>query len=71
MSVNPHQDPATLAANIREALACGQLTNEGTENVNELNAIKLVSVRTADRPAPAASGNRVRALVRHRLGRRR
>jgi hypothetical protein len=53
MSVNPHQDPATLAANIREAFACGQLTTKGTENVNGLNAIKLVSVRTSDRPAPA------------------
>jgi hypothetical protein len=40
------QSPAVLVANIREALACGQLTNEGTQYVDGVNAIKLVSVRT-------------------------
>lgn len=39
------QDPAELTANIREALSCGQLTDEGTENINGVSAIKLVSVR--------------------------
>ncbi|HEX6519897.1 MAG TPA: hypothetical protein VF070_07755 [Streptosporangiaceae bacterium] len=54
ISVNPHQDPATLAANVREALACGQLTNEGIENTNGVNAIKLISVRRAQPPHPPA-----------------
>jgi hypothetical protein len=40
------QSPAVLAANIREALACGQLTNEGTQYVDGVNAVELVSVRT-------------------------
>ncbi len=36
--------PATLAASIREALACGQYSNEGTQHVDGVDAIKLVSV---------------------------
>jgi hypothetical protein len=36
--------PATLAAGIREALACGQYSNEGTQYVDGVDAIKLVSV---------------------------
>jgi hypothetical protein len=38
--------PPMLTANIRQALACGQLANKGTERVNGVDAIKLVSVRT-------------------------
>jgi hypothetical protein len=53
ISVRLGQGSATLAANIREALACGQLTSEGTENVNGVNAIKLVSVQTAPGPRRA------------------
>jgi hypothetical protein len=34
----------TMSADIRQELSCGQLTSEGTENVNGINAIKLVSV---------------------------
>ncbi len=36
-----------LTENIRQAFACGQLINEGTEHVNGVDAIKLVSVRTS------------------------
>jgi hypothetical protein len=37
---------AVLIANIREALACGQLTNEGTQYVDGVAAVKLVAVST-------------------------
>jgi hypothetical protein len=37
-----YESPAVLVANIREALACGQLTNEGTQYVDGVAAIKLV-----------------------------
>jgi hypothetical protein len=46
ISVSPWSDPSSLAADIREALSCGQLTDDGTEYVNGVNAIKLVSVRS-------------------------
>jgi hypothetical protein len=36
-----------LTENIRQAFACGQLIKEGTEHVNGVDAIKLVSVRTS------------------------
>lgn len=39
-----------LTSDIRQALACGQLTNEGTERVNGVDAIKLVSVNTLPQP---------------------
>jgi hypothetical protein len=39
-------DLPVLTANIRQALACGQLTNGGTEHVNGVDAIKLVSMVT-------------------------
>jgi hypothetical protein len=44
VSLDVDESPAVLVANIREALACGQLTNEGTQYVNGVAAIKLVSV---------------------------
>jgi hypothetical protein len=37
---------ATLAASIREALACGQWSSDGTQHVGGVDAIKLVSVST-------------------------
>jgi hypothetical protein len=40
-----------LTADIHQALACGQLTNEGTGRVNGVDAIKLVSVRSLTEPA--------------------
>ena len=43
LSVNAYYLPV-LTADIRQALACGQLTNEGAERVNGVDAIKLVSV---------------------------
>ncbi len=49
LGVDAHNLPV-LTADIREALACGQLTNEGTEHVNGVNAIKLVSVQTSAPP---------------------
>src|ERR1017187_6333606 len=39
-----------LTADIRQALACGQLTNDGTERVNGVDTIKLVSVGTLTEP---------------------
>jgi hypothetical protein len=39
-----------LTASIRQALACGQFTNEGTEHVNGVDAIKLVSRRLVSAP---------------------
>jgi hypothetical protein len=45
VGLDAYQSPAVLVANIREALACGQLTNEGTQYAGGVNAIKLVSVR--------------------------
>jgi hypothetical protein len=48
---NLSQEPATLAADIREALSCGQLIDEGTEYVDGVNAIKLVTAHTAPRAA--------------------
>lgn len=38
------QDPATLTADIREALSCAELTKEGTVPVDGVSAIRLVSV---------------------------
>jgi hypothetical protein len=49
LEVNAYYLPA-LTADIHQALACGQLTNEGTERVNGVDAIKLVSVRTLTDP---------------------
>ena len=46
------QDPGTLTSDIREALSHGQLTRDGTEDINGVNAIKLVAVVTK----PQASG---------------
>jgi len=46
------QDPGTLTSDIREALSHGQLTRDGTEDINGINAIKLVAVVTK----PQASG---------------
>ena len=46
------QDPAALTSDIREALSHGQLTRDGTEDINGVNAIKLVAVVTK----PQASG---------------
>jgi hypothetical protein len=46
--------PGTLPGDIREALSCGQLTKEGSEDVNGVNAIKLVSVLKAHTPKPGA-----------------
>jgi hypothetical protein len=46
VSLDVYESPAVLVANIREALACGQLTNEGTQYVDGVAAIKLVSVHT-------------------------
>ncbi|HEY6313796.1 MAG TPA: hypothetical protein VIY52_23755 [Streptosporangiaceae bacterium] len=43
--------PATLAGGIREALACGQVSNEGTQYVDGVDAIKLVSVLSVHLPA--------------------
>lgn len=40
-----------LAADIRQALACGQLTNEGTEQIDGVNAVELASVQTVTSPA--------------------
>jgi hypothetical protein len=54
MGLHIMEDPGTLAANIREALGCGELTSEGTENVNGVDAIKLVSVRTLPTTGGAA-----------------
>lgn len=39
------QDPATLTADIREALSNGKLTRDGTEDIDGVDTIKLVSVR--------------------------
>jgi hypothetical protein len=50
LDVQPDTLPA-LAADIRQALACGQLTNEGTEQIDGVNAVKLSSVRTVTEPA--------------------
>jgi hypothetical protein len=44
LDVQPGTLPV-LAANIRQALTCGQLTNEGTEHIDGVTAIKLVSVQ--------------------------
>jgi hypothetical protein len=46
-----------LTANIHQALTCGQLKNEGTEHVNGVDAIKLVSVHTWTM-SPASPGNK-------------
>jgi hypothetical protein len=46
MSLDFNQPVQVLTANIRRALACGQLTDEGTQHVDGVAAIKLVSVRT-------------------------
>jgi hypothetical protein len=40
------QDPGTLTSDIREALSHGQLTRDGTEDINGVKAIKLVAVVT-------------------------
>lgn len=50
LDVQPGTLPV-LAADIREALACGQLTNEGTEHGDGVNAIELGSVRIVTEPA--------------------
>jgi len=55
VSLDVYESPAVLVANIREALACGQLTNEGTQYVNGVAAIKLVSVRTFQLPMRAGA----------------
>jgi hypothetical protein len=44
LTVTAYQLPK-LTADIHQALACGQLTNAGTERINGVDAIKLVSVR--------------------------
>jgi hypothetical protein len=56
LDVQPSTLPV-LAADIRRALACGQLTSEGTQNVDGVNAIKLGSVQTLTEPAHAATRN--------------
>jgi hypothetical protein len=43
-AVTMQADPQTVAAYIREALSCGQLTSEGNVDVDGVSAIKLVSV---------------------------
>jgi hypothetical protein len=53
VSLDVYESPAVLVANIREALACGQLTNEGTQYVDGAAAIKLVSVHTIQAPMRA------------------
>jgi len=50
VGLDVYESPAVLVANIREALACGQLTNEGTQYVDGVAAIKLVSVHTFQVP---------------------
>lgn len=50
LDVQPSTLPV-LTADIRQALACGQLTSEGTEHVDGVNAIELGSVRTVTEPA--------------------
>lgn len=50
--LNLRQDPGALTSDIREALSHGQLTRDGTEDINGINAIKLVAVVTK----PQASG---------------
>jgi hypothetical protein len=48
---------ADVTANIREALACGTLAYEGTQYVDGIDALKLVSVQTARlSPATDAAG---------------
>src|ERR1022692_2428209 len=49
LSVTAYDLPV-LTADIHQALACGQLTNEGTERVNGVDTIKLVSVGTLTEP---------------------
>jgi hypothetical protein len=56
LDVQPSTLPV-LATDIRRALACGQLTSEGTENVDGVNAIKLGSVQTMTQPAHAVTRN--------------
>jgi hypothetical protein len=55
VSLDVYESPAVLVANIREALACGQLTNEGTQYVDGVPAIKLVSVHTFQVPRRAGT----------------
>jgi hypothetical protein len=43
--VDSDQPAAVLSADIRQELACGRLTDEGTQYVDRVGAIKLVSVR--------------------------
>jgi hypothetical protein len=50
--LNLRQDPGALTSDIREALSHGQLTRDGTEDINGVNAIKLVAVVSK----PQASG---------------
>jgi hypothetical protein len=49
------QDPATLTADIREALSHGKLTRDGTEDIDGVDTIKLVSVR--NKPQASADAN--------------
>jgi len=49
------QDPATLTADIREALSHGKLTRDGTEDIDGVDTIKLVSVR--NKPPASADAN--------------
>jgi hypothetical protein len=46
------QDPGTLTSDIREALSHGKLTRDGTDDINGVDAIKLVAVVSK----PQASG---------------
>lgn len=54
------QNPATLTADIREALSCGQLTNKGTADIDGIETIKLVSV--LDRRVPGGRFVRITTL---------
>jgi hypothetical protein len=54
LDVQPDTLPV-LAADIRQALACGQLTDEGTEHIDGVDVIKLGSVRTVTEPAHDAA----------------
>lgn len=60
ISLDFNQPLPVLAANVRQALACGQLTNEGTQHVDGVAAIKLVSVITE---TPLRRASRFRPLV--------
>lgn len=55
------QDPATLTADIREALSHGKLTRDGTEDIDGVDTIKLVSVR--NKPQASADADFVVATT--------